>query len=409
MDFHSDLKQERMGIVNKKIGLMLAVLAVGLFPVETGQLVNASLGAIQKAFPYASDIENGLILTLPSLMMIFFSIIGGKLSEKISKKTLLMFGMVVYIFGGAAPAFFPANMTLLLCMRALLGIGAGFILPLSQGLIADYYEGDQRSSLIGKSFAIGSLGSVLLSSLSGYICTYFGWRSVFALYLIFVIVMVLEIIFLPKNTPVAVQRDTASDSAAKPKLTATIFLIAAIAFIVASMMNIMFQKVPILIMSENLGKPDSIGNAFSLLTLASFITGFVFNKLMGVLKQYILSVAVSLFVISYFILSIAPNITTIFIGTFIFGIAMGTSIPYYFSWTAMASEKGAETFGMGVVNAAFYFGCFVSTFFAAFLTRLVPDGSIRVMFHVLDVLLLAFIVIYTIAVSVKKKAVQAQS
>jgi MFS family permease len=382
-----------MKMGKKNLPMKIAILLVGLVPVETGQIVQPALGEIAKAFPQANAILNGLIVTLPSLAMIIFSTISGKLADFISKKTLLITGLVLYIVGGAAPAFFSPNITSILVMRAVMGIGAGLVLPLVQGLIAEFYDGSERTSMVGISFAIGSVGGVVMSTIAGYVCL-LSWHYVFLLYLLFAIVLIMEIILLPAIKPVRETAEIRADGP-RPKLSTGVYMIAVIAFIIASIFNILFQKLPMMIMAENLGSPAVIGIAFSFLTLSAFLTGLVFERIFRTLNSFTLTLAIGIFGLSYFLLSQAHDVIMVYIGTFMFGIGMGASIPYYFIRTAIASPKAIQTFALGFVNSAFYLGCFTSTFVAALLVTIVAGPMVRPLFIVLSIILSVFVVIST--------------
>jgi MFS family permease len=380
-----------MKMGKKNLPMKIAILLVGLVPVETGQIVQPALGEIAKAFPQANAILNGLIITLPSLAMIIFSTISGRLADFINKKTLLITGLILYIIGGATPALYSPNITSILVMRAVMGIGAGLVLPLVQGLIAEFYDGGERTSMVGISFAIGSVGGVIMSTIAGYVCL-LNWRYVFLLYLLFTIVLFMEIILLPAVKPA---RETAEEKAGRtrPKLPAGVYMIAAIAFIIASIFNILFQKLPMMIMAENLGSPAVIGIAFAFLTLSAFLTGLVFERIFRVLNSFTLTLAIGIFALSYFLLSQAHEIIMVYAGTFMFGIGMGTSIPYYFTRTAIVTQKAIQTFALGIVNSAFYLGCFTSTFVAALLVMIVAGPMVRQLFMLLSIILSAFVVI----------------
>ncbi|WP_411911103.1 MFS transporter [Clostridium estertheticum] len=79
--------------------------------------------------------------------------------------------------------------------RVVLDMGVGLIFPLSTALIADFFSGDERISMMGFSQASSNLGGIITTILSGVLAK-LSWRYAFYVYLIGVLVLLL-IVELP--------------------------------------------------------------------------------------------------------------------------------------------------------------------------------------------------------------------
>ena len=109
-----------------------------------------------------------MILTLPSLFVIVFSSISGRLSTVMSKKILILIGLVLFIVGGMAPAvMLSGSLSFILIMRAVLGIGLGICMPFTTGLIADFFERDEQSNLLGFQSSVVNIGGIVTSIIAG--------------------------------------------------------------------------------------------------------------------------------------------------------------------------------------------------------------------------------------------------
>ncbi|MDO9546764.1 MAG: hypothetical protein Q7J07_08475 [Pelolinea sp.] len=77
-----------------------AILSLSILTIMSTDTVAPLVGQISASFP---DVNPTLIkqtITLPSLMMIFFSLISGQLVKVISKKAIIAIGLGLYTFGG---------------------------------------------------------------------------------------------------------------------------------------------------------------------------------------------------------------------------------------------------------------------------------------------------------------------
>ena len=139
---------------------MISILSLSLLTVMAGAAVAPALGVIKEAFPNASQLSIQLIISMPALFIFLTNMVFPRLSAKFGAKTLVLAGLVLYTVGGVAAGLF-SNIVLLLCMRALVGIGVGIIMPLSTGLLAYYYPPEAQSKLSGYSSAMNQIGGVV--------------------------------------------------------------------------------------------------------------------------------------------------------------------------------------------------------------------------------------------------------
>ncbi|WP_367946480.1 MFS transporter [Virgibacillus halodenitrificans] len=119
------------------------IISISMATVMAGAAISPALGLIAEAFPDASETMIKLILTAPSIMIIPFSFLSSYLTSKITKRTIIMIGLVIYLIGGVG-AQLMSTIELLLAFRLFLGAGVGLVMPLSMSLINDYFKGSER-------------------------------------------------------------------------------------------------------------------------------------------------------------------------------------------------------------------------------------------------------------------------
>ena len=162
------------------LSALLAIWSVSAVASLPGLAVSPILGDMNRIFPHATDLEIQMLTSLPSLLVIPFVLLSGKISERRNKFTLLATGLALFFLSGVA-CLFAGSMTELIVISSLLGVGAGMVIPLSTGLVVDYFTGDYRVRQLGYSSAINNLTLVLATALAGYLAN-IEWHLPFLVY-----------------------------------------------------------------------------------------------------------------------------------------------------------------------------------------------------------------------------------
>ena len=82
-------------------GTIPLITLVGIFSISAlnalpGLAVSPILGDLNKIFPSATDLEIQMLSSLPSLLIIPFILLSGKLTEKVNNLLLLQIGLALF-------------------------------------------------------------------------------------------------------------------------------------------------------------------------------------------------------------------------------------------------------------------------------------------------------------------------
>jgi EmrB/QacA subfamily drug resistance transporter len=102
----------------------------------------------------------------------------GKFADVLGRKPVLFFGIGVFLLGSVLCGF-AWNMLSLIVFRAVQGIGAGAVLPISVTIIGDIYSVDERAKVQGYTASVWGAASVLGPALGGTFSQYLTWRWIF--------------------------------------------------------------------------------------------------------------------------------------------------------------------------------------------------------------------------------------
>lgn len=162
--------------------VLLGIWSVSALTALPGLAIAPIMGDLQSIFPNASEMEIQMLTSLPSLMILPFILLSGYLTQKVDIYKLLKWGLI--IFGSTGILYLiSGQMWQLVWVSALLGVGAGIIIPLSTGLISVYFTGKARTRQFGLNSSISNLTVVVATFLTGYLAGA-NWKLPFIVYLL---------------------------------------------------------------------------------------------------------------------------------------------------------------------------------------------------------------------------------
>ena len=150
---------------SKKIKIIITIVCIS-FIQGLQFCVSPVLGQIQEHYPDASVSMVQMLVTAPTFLSIVVAIISGGLVVKISKKKMLIFAGLMAGITGFLP-FLADSFMLLFVSRILYGLALGLCIALNTAVVAEFFEGDERVSVMGIQAASVGAGMVLVSTLGG--------------------------------------------------------------------------------------------------------------------------------------------------------------------------------------------------------------------------------------------------
>ena len=171
--------------------IMLLGLA-GFIVMADNWVVSPILPAISQSLDI--DISRaGLLITAYMLPFGIFQIIFGPLADRYGKKQVITFAMIMFTVATGLCAL-GSSLTSLSIYRALTGVFAASVMPISLALIGDMFPVQERQGAIGTFMGISFLGQGLSMAIGGTIAYFFNWRGVFGVYAILAIIPTLLLI-----------------------------------------------------------------------------------------------------------------------------------------------------------------------------------------------------------------------
>jgi MFS family permease len=382
--------------MTKSSFLKPTILSLSFLSILSGAAVSPALGRIQLAFPDASPLAIQMILTLPPLFIIPFSLLTGRISLILRKRHILFVGLIIYLLAGVGGGLMN-NMTMILVMRALLGVGTGLISALSLSLIADFYHGEARSSTMGLSSAIATMGGIVLTLLSGWLAL-FSWRFAFAVYLVSLIALILVYFFLPEP-PISSQ-----DLSTKPgKLPFGVYGMGFLTILLMIVFYLIPTQIALFIQDAGIGDAGQSGISIATMNLAAFIVGLAFGRIRKTLKSLTTVIGLVCLAGGLIALNFVLTFSAVLISLFFAGMGIGTLMPTIFLSTANLVPDELNGPALSITNSSLYLGQFISPLFFSVLASLFNYQDVKVNFFTGGMLTLLAALIFIVWLWVRKR------
>ena len=156
----------------------LVAACFGLFMAILDNLVvNIALPTLSEEMD-ASATQLQWVVSAYILVFAAVQITAGGLGDRFGRKRWFLIGLAIFTATSFAAAF-AQNVETLIAMRALQGLGAAFILPLSLSLISAAFPPEERGKAIGIWSAISVSGIALGPVIGGALIEYASWEWIF--------------------------------------------------------------------------------------------------------------------------------------------------------------------------------------------------------------------------------------
>lgn len=286
----------------------------------TNGIVSPALATIGQAFPDKSAETVQLIYSIPKIMLFICSLLSGVIASRLSIKKCMVLGCVFQALG-TLPAWF-GGFGFLLFSRVLFGIGYGLIFPMVSAAITDLFSGDKRTALMGIKSAVGSIFSIIMQMLGGYLVTH-SWRMVFLEFLIAVPVFFFVLFFLPDTGP----KGNRKQGYNLRHQTGSMWLVLLFAMLVMLLANAFFEDVSFVVKERGIGTPKQAGAILSVFSACSCAAGFGYVLFQKFLRRYTAPVTAALMGASLLIAFFSRNLPLMYAAAALYGLGFGLFNP----------------------------------------------------------------------------------
>ena len=354
----------KKGIYTGK-GVITIVALLGIWSVSAltslpGLAVSPISEKLLTVFPTATDLEIQMLTTLPSLLIIPFILFAGFISERIGDIKLLHIGLWLYLISGAL-YFFCTSMTQLIIVSALLGVGAGIIIPLSTSLVSKFFSGEQRTKQYGYVSALTNITLVVATAVTGYLAD-IQWRLPFVVYLLPLVSIVLVPAIKEAEKNISYKKEKAAADAAAGTVNYSALVKYMLYYLLITYL-VMVVSIDMPFLLGKYGYDSGIsGMVTSVFFIAMMLPGLFINRIIAVLRGSILLVSLLLIALGLADVFFNSSLLYIILGCVATGVGYGIAQPYIYDVTASLAPPQKSTYALALLMTMNYVAILISPF-----------------------------------------------
>ncbi len=263
------------------------------------------------------------LVTIPAMMITIFVMLSHLVVATLGKKKTIQLGLVLILISGLI-SFFTKQFVVALMCRLLLGVGIGLYNSLSISIISDYYEGDERASMIGFRTATLNIGKALTTFIVGIVglALLVGVNYTYLVYLLVIPVYIFFSKYVPEidTSHLTLKKTTYIDQAVGYLMLITFFV--GISYIGATI------KIPSLLVNKYHYSSFYASNMLTILAISGILIGLVFGQLTKYLNDSIMAVMILLMGLGNLIFNFATHSALFILGALLIGAS--SDLPAFF-------------------------------------------------------------------------------
>ncbi|MGT2926913.1 MFS transporter [Streptococcus cuniculipharyngis] len=256
----------------------------------------------------ATQVEN--LITITSFAIMISLLLNGLVVRWLSERAIIVTGLLLMAIGGSMPLIF-SQFSLVFLARILLGLGIGLINARAINIISHFFTGKERLQMMGLRGSAEVLGSASLTGLVGLLIG-FGWQAAFAVYLFALLILLLFLLFVPKEGLEHQDSQSLDPNQARPKLNKKLWKLglslAFLAFFVINVNTFLIIRIPQIIIDKGIGTAQEASYILSLMQLMGILAGTLFSQLFSRLQSWLLVLAYTFFGFSILGIALADKL-----------------------------------------------------------------------------------------------------
>lgn len=339
---------------------LITLLLISSLTVMAGAAIAPALPQIQQAFATTPNSEFWvkLMLTLPGLFTAIGAPISGSIIDRFGRKPLLIAAIITYGVAGGIAGLTLNSISGLLIARALLGLAVAAVMTTSLALIADYYEGAQRSQVMGIQAAFMGFGGVVFLTLAGFLAG-LSWRLPFGVYLLAFVILPFALLFLPEPPRPSVPK-LVELSVTKERLPIkTLAFVYLLNFFIMLAFYMTPVQLPFYLKTLGTVNSSEVGLAIAATTLANAISSLRYGSLKARLSfTHILVLLLVMMSIGYGIVALGDRYPIILFGQLLVGFGLGFAMPNMNVWVSSVTPVSLRGKALGGLTTSMFLGQF---------------------------------------------------
>ncbi|MEJ4044197.1 MFS transporter [Erwinia sp. SLM-02] len=334
------------------------LLAVACLTIMVGCVIVPGLTAVAENLGTPSAAS--WLVTVPSLGVVVFGPLAGRLIDRVGAYLALKWGLFGYGLLGSGGVLLHGTIPVMID-RLLLGGATAVVMAAGTVLISLFYSGQARMKMIASQGMSIELGGVIFLFIGGLLAS-LGWRWPFLLYLVAWLLLAMQILFVPRP-PAQPESKNTGEEAREPatvngKLKTVYF--AAISSMLCFFTGVIV--IPQQFHQLHIGAAET-GYFLSFVSLVAVFAAAAMPKMVSRVGEFgTLYVAFACYAAAHLIFSAAAGVAWFVAGGILMGAGFGLSVPLVNHMTVEQSDARVRGRNLAWLSMAIFSGQFLSSF-----------------------------------------------
>lgn len=335
---------------------MIAVLCTALPDIGAGTATPA-IALVAKAMPDVNKSLIQMIVSIPSVCLIFFPPVYAALTRYVKKKKLLLLAFILMLAGSIGPTIFN-DIYLILACRFIMGCGNGIIMPITIDLIIDMYERHERQSMLGYAAAVTSIGGILFQVLGGVMGS-INWHYCFLATCVSVPCYLFALIFLP-DVPIPVSDEGSRKFEVRKCMKPSLLFLGGFMIVWEMMYFVFLTNISLYLVNAGIANAAQVGVITSTVTVGGMIMSVLYGPIVRVFHEKVLPFAYLVTACGFLVICLGHTALVMGMGALLIGIGYGISAPCQLNLASNLIPREYASVATSVCYTARGIGGFVS-------------------------------------------------
>lgn len=362
---------------------MTAVIMTLYFISPAISAISPAVASLSSSYPGVSPAAIGYVVTITAAFQAVAAVAAGSLmGKRVGYRTLAIVSSALVVVAGCFPFVLADGQGFgaLLLSRAVLGIGLGTIMPLSNALVlACFSDEGTRSKLIAGGNEMLNIGTIVMNLLGGLLCA-LSWQTTFLVYALGIVLFVLSVVVM--REPEHVVETNGGEGSHVGRLSGVAF-----AFIVFFLLMCVVTQ-PVIVYSSTLLAEAGISNSMvpaamtSVFSVGGIVVSMLFPALFKKLRNALLPLGYAIGALALLACYLGSgtgggNLVFFGIGAFLAGAALLVVTCFTPMVLSQVVAPQMHATAMGFVSFSMAAGTFLSTPFAQLVSVVTGNPDVR--------------------------------
>jgi MFS family permease len=343
----------------------------------------AILAYMFQSFPEIPQTTVMLVVTLPVAVSVIVSPTVGLILMKLSKKTILLIGIVLQLVCACTVILTNGTVfSLILISTILSGIAFSMLYTTTNSAITEYDTSDTVSKNIGMNTSFMSMGVMTVTFVAGILAQDGNWVKAFYSYFITIPVLIIAVVFLPGMKPKTKDSGSSPDVAANTieetitggSVATLVMLVVLYIFFFVGVFSLVLNYSSYVITEFQLGTSVEAGITGTLMSFGGVAGGLLVGSIVKIFKRFAATAAFAVYGLTLLTMILIPNLYLLYVVVFISGIASTAAMVA--GITAASSSIKQSSVAVGIFGATLGVGGFLCPFIIAEINRILGGGFI---------------------------------